>query len=141
MKAFCINCVCSLGGHHVCTPPSPWCACGEIQCHRPIQRAFLLPAGRICHHCFSCHHSPPAPHIPLHSLKESPSLLLSLLRFLLIFLHLLLSSFLCSYAYYSSSSNSLPSFPLSTLLLLQLIHSFSLSLDSSFENCSFCLCL
>lgn len=28
------------------------------------------PTGCICHHCFSCHHSPPAPHIPLHSLKD-----------------------------------------------------------------------
>lgn len=76
--------------------------------------------------------------------QRPQSLLLSLLLFLLIFLHLLLSSFLSSYDYYSSSSNSspfLPLFLLSTLLLLQLIHSFSLFLDSSFENHSLFLCL
>lgn len=53
---------------------SSWCACGEIRCHHLIQKALLLPDHCICHHCFSCHHSPPAPHIPLHFLKDlSPS--------------------------------------------------------------------
>lgn len=60
---------------------------GETLRHHLVE-GFSSPGrlgGCICHVFFSCHHSPPAPHIPEHSLKRfqplapslPPSLLLS----------------------------------------------------------------
>lgn len=54
-------------------PPSPPPPLGWNLMPVSSFRAALCrgrPGGCICHHSFSCHHSPPAPHIPLHSLKD-----------------------------------------------------------------------
>lgn len=76
--------VCSLRGHlvwlllfvEVCSPPPPHGAVAVLVEKSDATISFRVlfcgrrPTGCICHHCFSCHHSPPAPHIPLHSLKD-----------------------------------------------------------------------
>lgn len=56
-------------------PPSSWCACGEIQCHRPIQRAFLLPAGRPAAFVTTAFHVTTHHLLPtfLYILSKSPS--------------------------------------------------------------------
>lgn len=89
-------------------------------CCRPAGRLHLSPL------LFMSPLTTCSPHSSTFSQKPQ-FLLLSLLHYLLIFLHLLLSSFLFSYDYYASSSNSSPFLPhFCTSLLLQLIHSFSL---------------
>ena len=78
-----LNYVYSSRGHYLCmlffmAAPPP-CGAVDVLVWKPdatssFRRLFCCRPTGICHHCFSRHHSPPAPHIPLHSLKDfSPS--------------------------------------------------------------------